>query len=107
MNIVDLLNTRVRPIEAAIQRVIVGQQEIIRRVVMALFAVGQRDFYNDGSRFLGTGHILIEGPVGCGKTVLVKSLSRLLASNNKRVSGLPDALPSDLTGCEIILLTGD
>lgn len=102
-----LLNQYVFPLEEAIQSVIVGQKEVVRRVVMALFAVGQRDFYPDGSRFLGTGHVLCEGGTGTGKTILCKLLSRLLAGNNKRVSGLPDALASDITGCEIILLTGD
>lgn len=107
MKFSNLLNQYVFPLRDAIESVIVGQRHVINRVVMALFAVGQRDFYSDGSRFLGTGHVLCEGGVGTGKTVLCKLLSRLLAGNNKRVSGLPDALASDITGCEIILLTGD
>lgn len=107
MNIPDLVATRVRPIQESLEKIMVGQRQVIRRVTMALFAVGQRDFFADGSRFLGTGHVLCEGGVGTGKTVLCKSLSRLLSGNNKRVSGMPDALASDITGCEIILLTGD
>lgn len=101
-----LLNQHIFPLRDAIESVIVGQRHVINRVVMALFAVGQRDFYPDGSRFLGTGHVLCEGGTGTGKTVLCKLLARLLAGNNKRVSGMPDALASDITGCEIILLTG-
>lgn len=107
MNIESLVNTRVKPIQELLEKIMVGQRQVIKRVTMALFAVGQRDFYADGTRFLGTGHVLCEGGVGTGKTVLCKSLSRLLAGNNKRVSGMPDALASDITGCEIILLTGD
>ncbi len=107
MKFSKLLHEHVFPLEESISSVIVGQKEVVRRVVMALFAVGQRDFYPDGSRFLGTGHVLCEGGTGTGKTVLCKLLSRLLSGNNKRVSGLPDALASDITGCEIILLTGD
>jgi MoxR-like ATPase len=106
MKFSKILHEYVFPLDRAIQSVIVGQKDVVRRVVMALFAVGQRDFYPDGSRFLGTGHVLCEGGTGTGKTVLCKLLSRLLAGNNKRVSGLPDALASDITGCEIILLTG-
>jgi MoxR-like ATPase len=102
-----LLNQYIFPLREAIESVIVGQRHVINRVVMALFAVGQRDFYPDGSRFLGTGHVLCEGGTGTGKTVLCKLLARLLAGNNKRVSGMPDALASDITGCEIILLTGN
>lgn len=107
MSISELLRTRVRPIQESLGRIMVGQKQVIKRVTMALFAVGQRDFYADGTRFLGTGHVLCEGSTGTGKTVLCKSLSRLLAGNNRRVSGLPDALASDITGCEIILLTGE
>jgi MoxR-like ATPase len=103
----DLVRKRVRPLQESLEKIMVGQKHVIRRVTMALFAVGQRDFYPDGTRFLGTGHVLCEGGVGTGKTVLCKALSRLLAGNNKRVSGMPDALASDITGCEIILLTGD
>jgi MoxR-like ATPase len=102
-----MLENRVLPLQAAIERVMVGQKHVIRRIVMALFSVGQRDFFPDGSRFLGTGHVLCEGPTGSGKTVVCKSLSILLGGNNRRVSGMPDALASDITGCEIILLTGD
>lgn len=102
----ELLEKRVLPLQDTLEQIIVGQKNVIRRVVMSLFAVGQRDFHSDGTRFLGTGHVLCEGSTGTGKTVLCKALSRLLAGNNKRVSGMPDALASDITGCEIILLNG-
>lgn len=102
----SVLNKYIFPLRDSIENVIVGQKHVIKRVVMALFAVGQRDFFADGTRFLGTGHVLCEGGTGTGKTVLCKLLARLLDGNNKRVSGMPDALASDITGCEIILLTG-
>ena len=107
MNVKELVETRVRPIQNTLEKIMVGQRHVIRRIVMAIFAVGQRDFHADGTRFLGTGHVLCEGGVGTGKTCLCKALSLLLSGNNKRVSGMPDALASDITGCEIILLTGD
>lgn len=107
MNFSSILEKKVLPIKDSLERIMVGQRHVIRRVTMSLFAVGQRDFHADGTRFLGTGHVLCEGGVGCGKTVLCKALSCLLAGNNKRVSGMPDALASDITGSEIILLTGD
>lgn len=101
------LDKYVFPLREAVESVIVGQKEVIKRVVMALFAVGQRDFHADGTRYLGCGHVLTEGSTGSGKTILCKLLARLLAGNNRRVSGMPDSLASDVTGCEIILLTGD
>lgn len=107
MKFSEILEKRIFPLQEAIESIIVGQRYVIKRVVMALFAVGQRDFYSDGTKFLGTGHVLCEGPTGTGKSVMCKVLSRLLSGNNKRVSGLPDALASDITGCEIILLNGN
>lgn len=102
----NMIADYVFPLRDALETIIVGQKHVIKRVVMALFAVGQRDFFADGTKFLGTGHVLCEGGTGTGKTVLCKSLARLLSGNNKRVSGMPDSLASDITGCEIILLNG-
>ncbi len=97
----------IKPIEDGLSMIMVGQKHVIRRVVQGLFAVGQRDFDSSGTRFLGSGHILCEGPTGTGKTVLCKAISCLLAGENNRVQGVPDGIPSDITGCEFILLTGD
>jgi len=65
--IIELLETRVKPIQQTLEKIIVGQKDVIKRVTMALFAVGQRDFHADGTRFLGTGHVLCEGGTGTGK----------------------------------------
>ncbi len=97
----------IKPIEEGLSRIMVGQKTVIRRVTQGFFAVGQRDFNSSGIRFLGTGHSLCEGATGTGKTVLCKAMSCLLAGKNNRVQGVPDGVPSDITGCEIILLTGD
>lgn len=97
----------IKLIEDGLTNVMVGQKPVIRRIVQGLFAVGQRDFDSSGTRFLGTGHVLCEGPTGTGKTVLCKAISCLLAGDNNRVQGVPDGVPSDISGCEIILLTGD
>jgi MoxR-like ATPase len=107
MKFSNALEKHIFPLKDALETVIVGQKNVIKRITMALFAVGQRDFFADGTRFLGTGHVLCEGATGTGKSVLCKLLSRLLAGNNKRVSGMPDSLASDITGCEIILLNGN
>ena len=103
----DFLSNRILPIRNELQKVMVGQKNVIKRVVQALFAVGQRDLnITERTRFLGTGHVLVDGPVGTGKTVLCKYLSIIISGDSKRVSGVPDNLTSDITGCEIILLTG-
>lgn len=95
-------------VEQQLAKIMVGQKKVIRRVVQGSMAVGQRDFdAQSREKFLGAGHVVCEGAVGTGKTVLCKSLACLIAGENNRVSGMPDALPSDVTGCEIILLTGE
>jgi MoxR-like ATPase len=66
-----------------IGRVIVGQQELVEGVIVALFAEGS---------------VLIEGPPGLGKTLLVNTLSAAIGCQFRRVQFTPDLMPSDLTG---------
>jgi len=67
-------------------RVVVGQQELVEGVVLALFAEGS---------------VLIEGPPGLGKTLLVNVLSKTVSCQFRRVQFTPDLMPSDLTGHSI------
>lgn len=103
----DYFNNIIKPVEERVKSIMVGQRPVIKRTIQGLFAVGQRDFNSSGTRFLGTGHPLCEGPTGTGKTVLCKAISCLLAGVTNRVQGVPDGVPSDISGCEIILLTGE
>ncbi len=66
-----------------IARVVVGQQEIIDRLVIAL---------------LVRGHVLIEGLPGLAKTLLVKTLAAAVHGTFKRIQFTPDLLPADITG---------
>src|SRR3982074_754171 len=66
-----------------IAHVVVGQQEIIDRLVIAL---------------LVRGHVLIEGLPGLAKTLLVKTLAAAIHGTFKRVQFTPDLLPADITG---------
>jgi MoxR-like ATPase len=70
-----------------IRRVIVGQDEVIEQVMIALF-VG--------------GHCLITGLPGTAKTLLVRTLSQALGLEFKRIQFTPDLMPSDITGTDII-----
>jgi MoxR-like ATPase len=74
-------------IKNEIKKVIVGQEELIDSMIIAL---------------LSQGHILVEGVPGVAKTTAVKSLSQSLGLNFKRVQFTPDLLPSDITGNEIL-----
>jgi MoxR-like ATPase len=72
-----------------LRRVILGQDEALREVVLALMA---------------RGHVLLEGPPGTAKTLLVRALSRVLGLEFRRIQFTPDLMPSDITG--VSLLTG-
>src|ERR1700722_16335235 len=70
-----------------VRRVIVGQEEVIEQVMIALF-VG--------------GHCLITGLPGTAKTLLVRTLAQTLGLVFKRIQFTPDLMPSDITGTDII-----
>ncbi len=66
-----------------VTRVFIGQDAVIDQVLAALIA---------------SGHILLEGKPGLGKTHLVLALSRTFAGNFQRIQFTPDLMPSDVTG---------
>ncbi len=72
---------------AQVRRVIVGQQEVLEQVMIALF-VG--------------GHCLITGLPGTAKTLLVRTMAQTLGLVFKRIQFTPDLMPSDITGTDII-----
>ncbi|WP_417746115.1 AAA family ATPase [Rosistilla oblonga] len=73
-------------ISAAMNAAVIGQQEVVERILIALLA---------------DGHVLMEGFPGTAKTRSVKTLSKLVESDFGRVQFTPDLLPSDVTGSEI------
>lgn len=77
----------VADIKKEIHKVIVGQEELIDAMLIAL---------------LSDGHILVEGVPGVAKTTSVNSLSKALGFEFKRIQFTPDLLPSDITGNEIL-----
>jgi MoxR-like ATPase len=74
-------------LEGEVRNVIVGHDDVIRKVLIAFFAGG---------------HVLLEGVPGLGKTLLVKSLSRALGITFKRIQFTPDLMPSDIVGTEVL-----
>jgi MoxR-like ATPase len=74
-------------IVAQVRRVIVGQEEVLEQVQIALF-VG--------------GHCLITGLPGTAKTLLVRTMAQTLGLIFKRIQFTPDLMPSDITGTDII-----
>jgi MoxR-like ATPase len=82
---------RFRQVESEIvtqvRKVIVGQEEVLEQVMIALF-VG--------------GHCLITGLPGTAKTLLVRTMAQTLGLVFKRIQFTPDLMPSDITGTDII-----
>ena len=76
-----------REIQRAAAGVVVGQQETIAAILIALFS---------------RGHCLLVGVPGLAKTLLVHVLARLLGLPFSRVQFTPDLMPSDITGTEIL-----
>ena len=74
-------------IKNEIKKVIVGQEELINGLLIAL---------------VSEGHIFVEGVPGLAKTTAINSLSKALGFHFKRVQFTPDLLPSDITGSEIL-----
>tara|TARA_Y100000591_G_scaffold320375_1_gene333728 strand:- start:54 stop:1049 length:996 start_codon:yes stop_codon:yes gene_type:complete len=68
---------------AEISKVIVGQDEIVNKILIGLFS---------------NGHILLEGVPGLAKTTIIKTLSDLISSKFQRIQFTPDMLPADLIG---------
>jgi MoxR-like ATPase len=79
-------------IEAEIGKYIVGQREVIRHTLICLVAGG---------------HALLEGVPGLGKTMLVRTLARVLDLNFARIQFTPDLMPADITGTDILEETED
>jgi MoxR-like ATPase len=85
--IVERLSTGRTRIETELAKIIVGQQEVIEQILIALFAGG---------------HCLITGAPGLAKTLLVKSIARIFHLKFQRIQFTPDLMPADITGTEIL-----
>lgn len=79
-------NLKFRAIKEEIAKVIVGQSQMVNRLLIALLA---------------DGHLLIEGMPGLAKTLAVTTLAQVIQCDYKRIQFTPDLLPSDLTGTSI------
>ena len=84
--IARLREGRTRMVEQ-IRKVIVGQDDVIETLLIALFSGG---------------HCLLTGAPGLAKTLLVRTIAKILDLDFKRVQFTPDLMPSDITGTEII-----
>jgi len=81
------LAEKVRRVRAEVAKVIVGQADVIDRLLMSIFAGG---------------HCLMMGVPGLAKTLMVSTLAEVLDLGFKRIQFTPDLMPGDITGSEVI-----
>ena len=79
--------SRLNQVRAEIGKVIVGQDEVVEGVLICLIA---------------SGHVLLEGVPGLGKTTLLRTLSRALHLKYSRIQFTPDLMPADIVGSMIM-----
>jgi MoxR-like ATPase len=84
---IDALAAAYGNLKREIAQVIVGQDDVVRGVIMSLFA---------------NGHSLLVGVPGLAKTLLVSTIAEALHLDFKRIQFTPDLMPSDITGMEIL-----
>ncbi len=84
---VDYLAQSYQKLSKEIGKVIVGQNEVVRAVIISLFS---------------NGHSLLVGVPGLAKTLLVSTIAEVLELDFKRIQFTPDLMPSDITGSEIL-----
>src|SRR3954466_7429017 len=76
-----------RQISSELGKVIVGQQQVIEELMVAMFA---------------RGHCLLVGVPGLAKTLMIRTLASTLSLKFSRIQFTPDLMPSDITGTEVI-----
>ncbi|MCP4417223.1 MAG: MoxR family ATPase [Chloroflexi bacterium] len=74
-------------IENEVGKVIVGQADVVRHVLVGI---------------ISGGHVLLEGVPGLGKTMLIRTLGQVLKLEFSRIQFTPDLMPADITGTEIM-----
>ncbi|MCB0174340.1 MAG: MoxR family ATPase, partial [Anaerolineae bacterium] len=84
---VDALAKAYHDLKNEIAKVIVGQDEVVKAVIISLFS---------------NGHSLLVGVPGLAKTLLVDTSAKALGLNSNRVQCTPDLMPADILGSEVL-----
>jgi MoxR-like ATPase len=84
---IDALSASYRKISSEIGNVIIGQDDVVKSVLISIFS---------------NGHCLLVGVPGLAKTLLVQTVARVLDLSYNRIQFTPDLMPSDIVGSEIL-----
>ncbi len=84
---VKKINSAYEKIRGQMSKVIVGQDEVIDQLLIALFS---------------RGHCLLEGVPGLAKTLMISTLARSLSMSFARIQFTPDLMPADITGTDVL-----
>jgi MoxR-like ATPase len=84
---IDRLQKAYGDIRSQMSQVIIGQDEVIEQLLIALFS---------------RGHCILEGVPGLAKTLMISTLSRCLSMTFSRIQFTPDLMPADITGTEVL-----
>jgi len=84
---IDAFGEKVKELRQEIAKVIVGQDEVVKNVIISIFSKG---------------HVLLIGVPGLAKTLLVNTISQVLGLSYSRIQFTPDLMPSDIIGTEIL-----
>lgn len=88
----DVMAQKYKELKKEISKVIVGQDEVVDKLLVALFCKG---------------HALLVGVPGLAKTLLISTISRVLDLKFNRIQFTPDLMPSDIVGTEILEIDDD
>jgi len=83
----DRLKAAFQSIKQQLSRVIVGQDDVIEELLIAMFSKG---------------HCILEGVPGLAKTLMISTLAKCLSLDFSRIQFTPDLMPADITGTEVI-----
>jgi MoxR-like ATPase len=86
--IIEDIVEKIKKVESEVGKAIIGQKDIIRQVLLAIFTGG---------------NVLLEGAPGLGKTQLVKTLAQVMDLSFSRIQFTPDLMPADVVGTNIIV----
>ncbi len=89
---IEALAAKIVEVRREISKAIVGQNEVVDGVLMALLAGG---------------HVLLEGAPGLGKTLLVRTLAQAVSLKYSRIQFTPDLMPADVIGTAVVQEGGD